>query len=265
MRGSVSLTDGAPTSVVHGGNVRHESLFFLSGPDHLYATLYSPANDRIRLGVVLCQAWGADGMAMYGWTQRAGRDLAEAGVATIIPHWPGAFDSEGDHERLTFGRIVEAGSDAAAAAEQRGDIPAWGVLGVGVGAASAALLATALSATRCVLAQPALDPAAYFTEIERRSRRASLGGPSTAGWAFGYPIPPGLRGPDAADLVSAALGSFAGKGAVVRYRKPVSAAPPAGFDTVTIRGNWALPGRDDRKELRRGVTRWLARSLGSDA
>ena len=113
--------------------------------------------------------------------------------------------------------------------------------------------------------QPALDPTAYFKETERRSRRASLGAAQSSGWAFGYPIPPALRDPDAAARVSDALGSFAGKGGVVRYRKPVGAASPDGFDTVTIRGHWGRASRDDRQQLRRGVTRWLVRSLGSHA
>jgi hypothetical protein len=259
------LTDGARNSVVHAADVRHESLFFTSGSDQLYATLYSPAKARVRLGVVLCQAWGAHGMTMYGWCQRTGRDLAAAGIATIIPHWPGTFDSEGDPQLLTFDRITEAGADTVAAAEQRVDIPAWGVVGVGIGAAAAALLTTTLPASRCVLAQPALDPVAYFAETERRSRRASLGAPPNAGWAFGYPIPPGLRAADTAGRVDAALGSFAGQGAVVRYRKPTTAPSPAGFDTVTIRGHWGRPSRDDRQQLRRRATRWLVRSLGQAA
>jgi hypothetical protein len=257
------LTAGEPSTVIHGTNVRHECFFFSSGDERLYGSLYSPVTRRIRLGMVVCQTWGMDGMLLYEWCHRLARDLAAAGVATIIPHWPGTLDSEGDPHGLTLDRLLEVGVDSATAAAQRCEVPAWGVLGIGFGAAVAAMVAPPVAASRLVLVQPALNPAAYFDSSERRSRRASLGAAPSAGWAFGHPIPVGLRVPEATGRIEAALHSFTGKGAVVRYRTPEGGPVPAGFDTVTARGGWNRPRHDARSQLRRTVTRWITRSLRS--
>jgi hypothetical protein len=258
------VTSDPSAAVVHRSNVHHESLFFESNGERLYGTLYSPVSGPPRLGVVLCPAWASEGLALHGWCHRTARDLAASGIATIIPHWPGTLDSEGDPCLLTFDRLVEAGADAAATAAHRCDISGWGAIGVGIGAAVAAILAPSLGASRLVLAQPAFDPEAYFASAERRFRRASLGATPNSDWAFSHPIPPGLRSPREASRVAVALSSFSGKGAIVRYRLPDGDPAPAGFSVVTVRGNWNRPTQDDHGELRRRASRWLVRSLRRD-
>ena len=249
--------------VVHRSGVRHAGLYFVSGSDRVYASLYTPGDRPARLGVVLCQTWAVEGFSFIEWCHRVAHDVAAEGVAAIVPHWPGTQDSDGDATTLTFDRMVSVGLDAAAATEERCEVPTWGTVGVRLGAAAAARLAPALNASRLVLVQPSLDPAGYFEEQERIARRGSLGVEQREGWLFNHPTPSGLRDPAEAARVQAALAAYAGDGVVVRYRRP-AIDPPTPFRTITTWGDWRRLPRVDHCPLRVPTVRWLAHSVRGD-
>src|SRR4029077_9540741 len=127
------------------------------------------------------------------WSHRLAHELAQMGIATVVPHWPGTGDSEGVAEELTLDRLVEAGVDNTVAAEARCAVPSWGILGIGAGAPAAVLVATSIGATRLVLVQPGLDLVRFFQRGERAGRAAQLGRRPPPNWSFGYPLPAGLR------------------------------------------------------------------------
>ena len=73
------------------------------------------------------------------------------------------------------------------------------------------LAAGALAAPAAlVLAEPVLDPAAYFGDIERVGRQARLGAGGVPGWAFAHPLPEAIRGPESAVSVASVLREFSG-------------------------------------------------------
>jgi hypothetical protein len=211
--------------------------------------------------VLVCPTWGIGAVRLFEWCHRFAHELAQSGIATVVPHWPGTQDSEGDPNDITLDRLVDAGVDAAAAAQTRCTVPAWGIVGIGVGASAAALVSPTLEASRLALVQPALDLVGHFAESERRGRRAQLGSPTTPEWAFGHPHPPGLRRDEDTARVRDAIESFSGKGAVVRYRRPRPQPAPAGFRTITVWGDYLTPPRVDDGPLRIATTRWLLRSV----
>jgi hypothetical protein len=254
---TITTTGGAV--VRHPSGVEHHSFFLPSGRDRVYATLYAPPSAP-RFGVLLCPTWGIDARMMLEWTHRLAHRLATSGIATVVPCWPGTEESEGAMDDVTLDRLVEAGVDVAAAAEDRRGVPAWGVAGLGVGAAAASLIAPKIDATRIALIQPSLDLIATFAEAERASRRGRLDNDPLAAWSFGYPTPPGLRRHDDTERIRGALAAFGGSGAVVRYRRPDQGVDVPGFRTVVVWGDWRRPARLDHGPLAVATTRWLRRS-----
>jgi hypothetical protein len=195
------------------------------------------------------------------WTHRLAHAAAAAGAVAVLPHWPGTQDSEGDPLAMTFDRLVETGRDTIAAAGARtGDLP-WSVVGPRIGGAAAALLAPEIDAPWLLLAQPALDPAAYFDGIEFSARRAQLGAEAPDAWANGHPLPAGLRRAEDATRVAAALDAFRGRGAIVRHRRPAEGPVPPGFETVNLWGDWRRPPRVDHSVLGAACVRWLRRTV----
>jgi hypothetical protein len=244
----------------HPSGVEHHSFFLPSGGERVYAALYAPPSPP-RLGVLLCPTWGTQGRMMLDWSHRLAHRLAASGIATVLPYWPGTEDSDGDPNGVTIDRLIEAGVDAAGAANARCAAPAWGVAGLGVGAAAAALIAPEIDASRLALMQPSLDLAAAFAEEERAGRRGRLDNEPFANWSFGLPNPPGLRRGEDTERVRAALVAFEGSGAVVRYRRPEQQIDVPGFRSIVVWGNWRRPARLDHGPLAVATTRWLRRSL----
>jgi hypothetical protein len=227
----------------------------------VYATLYSPGDRPATSGVLVCPSWGSEGRHLIEWTHRLAHAAASSGAAALLPQWPGTQDSDGDPEAVTFDRLVEAGRDSIAAVSAVTGALRWGLAGVRIGASAAALLAPEVDAPWLLLAQPALDPAAYFDAIERSARRSSLGAAPPKGWAFGHPLPAGLRGPEDGARVSEALDAFRGRGAVVRYRRPPDGPVPSGFELVRSWGDWRRPPRHDHSVLLADCRRWMRRAL----
>jgi hypothetical protein len=199
---------------------------------------------------------------MLGWSHQLAHDLATDGVLSVVFHWPGTEDSEGDLDTVDLDRLVQSALDAIDACTARIDVPAWGLLGLRFGATPAALAAVEANATHLVLVQPVLDPGAHFAEVERASRRAQLGGPADEHWAFGQPHPASLREPRHAAAVANSLAGFDGRGAIVQYRRPPVVPAPPRFRSVRVWGDWRRPPRVDHGPLRVATRRWVRRSLG---
>lgn len=255
---TITSTGGAVAR--HPSGVEHHSFFLPSGGERVYAALYAPPSPP-RLGVVLCPTWGTQQRMMLDWSHRLAHRLAASGIATVLPYWPGTEDSDGDPYEITLDRLVEAGVDAAAAANGRCAVPAWGVAGLGIGAAAAALIAPEIDATRLALIQPSLDLATAIADEERAGRRGRLNNDAPDNWSFGLPNPPGLQRKEDTDRVLAALAAFDGTGAVVRYRRPELQIEVPGFRSIVVWGNWRRPARIDHGPLAVATTRWLQRSL----
>jgi len=242
-----------------GGQYRRESFFFSSGGEQLYGSLYAATTPKRSLGLVVCPSWGMEGWELLGWCHNLAHGVAGLGGYGLVLHWPGFQDSEGDPRDATFTRLTQAVHDAVVAGRRVLPGARWSVAGIRIGAAVAALAAPSLSAPHLLLVQPELDPVTYFDGIERAGRRFYLGEGLPAGWAFGHPLPSGLRMPEAAGQVAQALGSFAGTGAVVRYKEPASPAPP-GLESVTVRGDWRRPPMHDHRPLLMTAIRWVRRT-----
>jgi hypothetical protein len=249
-----------PNTVEHRSGVRHASFFFPSGPDHLYAALYAPVGG-CRFSVVVCPSWGVETMRLLQWYYRLACDLASSGIATLVPHWPGTEDSEGDPRTVTLDRLVAVVVDAQSVLADRSGTDRVGLIGVRVGAAVASLAAPMLSASRLALAQPVFDINAHFEREEKSARRAQLGRELPPEWAWGYPHPSGLRQLGDASRVRTSLEAYSGKGAIVQYRKPEPEPVHHRLRTLTVWGDWRRPTRVDHGPLRVATTRWLKRSL----
>lgn len=250
--------------LTHPSGVRHHSFFHGAEGQRLFTVLYEPAG-RARLGVVACPAWGADGSKMLVWSHQLAHDLAALGILTAVFNWPGTEDSEGDLDSVDLDTLVQSATDTITACAQRADVPAWGLLGLRFGAGPAAVAAAGTNASHLVLVQPVLDPAAHFVEIERSSRRAQLRSATPEHWAFGHPHPAGLRERGHATTITNALRAFAGRGAVIQYRRPAGISAPAPFRDVRVWGDWRRPPRVDHGPLRVATRRWIRRSLGGRA
>jgi hypothetical protein len=254
------LAGVSPSSIEHLSGVRHSSFFFPSGPSRLYASLYSPAAS-CRFTVVVCPTWGFENLRLLQWYHRLAHDLATSGIATLVPHWPGNEDSQGDPLAITLDRLVAAVADA------RGLLADWcgtervGLVGVRVGAAVAALAAPMVRAQTLALAQPVFNIGAHFEQQEALWRRAQLGAEIPSEWAFGYPQPAGLRRPSDASRVLEALAAYPGKGAVIHYRRPTPEPVSRPLRSLTVWGSWRLPARVDHGPLRTTTERWLKRSI----
>ena len=260
LNSALSPTGVDVNAVEHRSGVRHAAIFFPSGPDRLYAALYSP-KASCRFAVVICPSWGAETMALLQWYHRLAHDLARAGIASMVPHWPGTEDSEGDASAATFDRLVASVVDARSILADRSGSDRVGLVGVRVGAAVAALAAPVVGASRLVLTQPVFDVGAHFEREEASWRRVRPGATLPPEWAYGYPHPSGLRQPGAASRVRASLDAYAGKGAIVQYRRPEPEVAPGAFRTLTVWGDWGRPARVDHGPLRVTTTRWLTHSL----
>ena len=200
-------------------------------------------------------------MGLLQWYHRLAHDLASAGIATMVPQWPGTEDSGGDPLTVTLDRLVAAVVDARSVLADRSGTDRVGLIGVRVGAAVASLGAPTLGASRLALAQPVFDVGAHFEHEEASWRRVQPGATLPPEWAWGYPQPTGLRQPGAASRVRASLDAYSGQGAIVQYRTPHPEPVPRAFRALTVWGDWRRPARVDHGPLRVATTRWLTRSL----
>ena len=226
-------------------------VFFRSGPDRLYASLYAsdlPEASR----VVICPSWGVDMIRSQGLAHAVARGLAGSGGAGFVFHWPGHGDSEGMPETATMPRLGDAAVDAVAAA-RRMIGGSWGVLGIGAGAHPATEAAARGGLPVLLLLQPAVDPAAYFSRVHRAARGAS------AGWALGHPLPEAVRSSasTASDLGEAVSGVRGRKG-VIRYALPEPEPAPQGAEVLTVPGDWRREAARGHPSLAGAALAWLA-------
>jgi hypothetical protein len=172
-------------------------------------------------------------------------------------HWPGFEDSEGDPEHVTFDRLIAACRDATGAVRDADGEP-WSLAGIRFGATVATLAAGALDAPApaLVLAEPVLDPAAYFDDIERVGRQARLGASGILGWAFAHPLPEAIRGPESGVSITSALRAFPGRAVVVRHQQPKRPAPE-GIAVRTVPGSWQRGPFEEHRPLMVTARRWL--------
>src|SRR6476469_1290371 len=115
--------------VQHRSGVWHGSMFFPSGADQLYAAVYTP-DKQCRLAVVICPGWGAETTRLNQWYHRLAHDLATSGIATLVPHWPGTNDSDGDAATVTLDRLVATVVDARPVLVDRAGTDRVGLVGM---------------------------------------------------------------------------------------------------------------------------------------
>lgn len=251
-------TGWAAASRVDVGQVRREVLYFRSGPDLLYASLYQRIRPTTSLRVLVCPSWGMEGKQLLQWCHQLARAVSDLGGTGLVVHWPGFEDSEGDPSAATFDRLIAACQDGVRAMPGS-DGDGWSLAGIRFGAAVATLAAGVLSSPGLVLAEPALDPPSYFAEIERTGRQSRLGAAGAPGWAFAHPLPDAIRGPESTLSVAAALRAFPGRAVIVRHKKPERPAPE-GVSVRTVPGSWQRGPFADHRTLLVSARRWLKRA-----
>jgi hypothetical protein len=256
MRGSYPPTVGAwaEAGVWAASGLRREVLFFRSGPDRLYASLYASDSPR-SFGVVICPSWGVDMIRGQSLAHAVARGLAESGGAGLVFHWPGHGDSEGLPETATMPRLGDAAVDAVATAHRMIDGD-WGLVGVGVGAHPASEAAASEGVPVLLLLQPAVDLAAHFSRLRRAARGAS------PGWASGHPLPNGVRSSAAAADLGEAMSRAVGRRAVMRYAAPEPERGPPGAEMVTVRGDWRREAARGHPGLAAAALAWLTGGEG---
>jgi hypothetical protein len=248
----------AGASRVERAGIAREVFFFPSRDDLLYASHYAPVARVPSARVLICPSWGMEGKQLLQWCHQLAAGVSARGGEGLVLHWPGFEDSGGDPHAVDFDTFVDACADAVRHAPGPDD-GRWSVAGIRLGGAAAALATKRLDARSLVLVEPALDPAQYFDELERVGRRARLGAPSLAGWAFAHPLPLGLRDADCAARVSHAIEEFAGDAVVIRHKKPERPAP-SGIEVRTVPGSWQRGPFDEHRTLLVDALRWIART-----
>jgi alpha-beta hydrolase superfamily lysophospholipase len=230
-------------------------MFFPSGPDRLYASLYA-SDPPEGSGVVICPSWGVDMIRRQGLAHAVARDLAESGGAGFVFHWPGHGDSEGLPEAATLPRLGEAAVDAVAAARRMIDAN-WDLVGIGAGAHPATEAAARLGLPMLLLLQPAVDLAAHLSRVQRAAvDRAD--GEASPGWAFGHPLPEGVRLSATASDLGQAISRVRGRTGVIRYTSPEPEPGPPGVEVLTVPGDWRREAALGHPSLAAAAIAWLA-------
>jgi hypothetical protein len=247
------------------GSLHREVFFFESRGEPLYGSLYASTAQSRPVGLVICSSWGIEANRMCRLTDALARKAVKLGGAALLFHYPGYGDSGGRPESTTMEDLAAAAVDATAEASTRQSGFAWGLVGVRLGAAVAALARRSAGARRLLLIQPALDPEGYFEEVLAKRRRASLGRDDESRFAFGYPIPePILRaGPPVASAVSKELREFDGDEAIaVQHATPApDGAALERFERVNVPGSWRF-GVRDYPDLKSGALRAVRQIVG---
>jgi hypothetical protein len=217
--------------------ILREVAFTGSSETRVYASLYLPgtAEATEAVGVVICPSWGADVGLAVDATHRLAATLAENGVACALYHPPGHLDSTGDPEEVVMGDLVAAAVDCSELLRGRGRVGELRLVGIGLGASVAALAAARVRARSLVLVDPALDPAAFFAELQRSGRRAALGGGDGAA-PFGHALPRALPGEEVAARVSGSLAALRDRVVAFRFASPTANPLPEGVQEVGVRG-----------------------------
>jgi hypothetical protein len=217
-----------------GDGIRQEVFFFRSADDSLFASLTVAQKRTQPLGLIVCSSWGREAGELQPLYRGLSEGMARKGGASLEFHPPGHGDSSGRAEAVTLRRLVDAAIDARAEAERRMKDVEWAFAGIRLGAAIATVAARETSSSTLLLLQPDLDPAQYFADVVRSSRRSSLGGGDTV---FGVPLSERTRA-SAADVdVRGALAGFGGRTLVVSY-PPAVQSLPTDAHAASVKGAW---------------------------
>ncbi len=225
--------EDAATAVI--GALKRE-VFYLSGEDRLYASMYSAFPAAGGPALVICPSWGHEMFPTLHFGHALARRLGLSGGAGLVLHWPGHGDSGGEPESTDGERMGQSAEQALEEARRRASHLAWALAGARLGAAAAVLAAVEADAAALLLIRPALDQARYFSEVERASRRAGLGRESGKGWAFGHPLPHLRTGPD----VNSVLARFPGPVACIAYEGDPDDTALEGVAATRIPGSWEV-------------------------
>jgi hypothetical protein len=216
------------------GGIRRE-LFFCSGEDSVFASLYGGEPASPGPGLVVCPSWGHELRQTLNLCHSLARRLALAGGAGLVLHWPGHGDSGGEPQDTDVVAMAAAASGGLQEARRRAPLALWGLAGVRLGAAAVALAADTADAESLLLIEPSLDSKAFFAELQRASRRASLGARhGREGWAFGHPLPRLDRRHD----VASALAGFRGRVACLAYETGPIDPLAVGLEVIRVPGSW---------------------------
>jgi pimeloyl-ACP methyl ester carboxylesterase len=216
--------------------VLREVAFIGSGEARVYASLYGPAAEGPSHGAVICSSWGAEVALTIDASHRLASTLAEGGTACVLHHPPGHLDSWGDPREITVQDLVDAAVASAALLRERFDLARISLIGFGLGGAVAALAARKVDASSVFLLEPALDPAAFFAELQRAGARAALGRGARES-PFGHALPDAIPGQEVTARVAQAL---AGRVAVAfRFVSSARTPLPGGVEEIVVPGSRA--------------------------
>jgi pimeloyl-ACP methyl ester carboxylesterase len=245
-----------------GEGLRREVFFFNSAGVDLYGSLYAAPSAEASLGVLLCNSWGFEGDQASRLLHPLAIEVARAGGAAAIFHYPGFGDSHGDLASVTLNDLVDAASNALRELARRQPCERWMLAGAMFGGAIACLTAARhTEVERLLLLQPALRPSSYFARLERASRRSLATRPNEQGFVFGYPLPRAiLDSAAAADAgVAAAIAGFRGDGTIVRHESPATIeGAPARFEQIPVAGAWRF-GFKNLTPLLGAASKWIGR------
>jgi hypothetical protein len=242
--------------------VRRQTLFFPSGEDRLYGSLYMA--HRARSGIVICPSWGFDAGFTNDLCHRLARLAAELGGAALVYHPPGHGDSTGDLEDVGMENLVCAARDAELAASAAAPDADWSFAGVRLGAHVAALADEGRDSDRLLLIQPSFDAAAFTEQLFAAARRQAAVSSRDSRGVFGHPLPELLRATADDDRLLHALQGFRGHGVAVRFRSPVGDPLPARFAETILDGTWRW-GADRDRQLLAAVAPYLRATMGAAA
>ena len=246
-----------------GEGLRREVFFFQSGGAGLYGSLHVADPQARSFGVVMCNSWGIEADQANRLIYPLAVSVARAGGAALVFHYPGFGDSGGDPGELTIDSMAAAA--AAAVEEGRRRLPgtAWMLAGFMLGASVACLAAETARADALLLVQPSLRPAEHFDGLIDKAKRLAAISRSGDDAVFGYSLEDAMLASarKAEPAVAAALGAFAGPGAVVRCSSPPAAgAGPPRFERIEVDGTWRF-GTRETMGLDTAAGRWIAKHM----
>jgi pimeloyl-ACP methyl ester carboxylesterase len=229
-----------------GDGLRREVLYVRSGESDVFVSLSGPAERRASFGFLVCPAWGLEGTGSRDLPIALARAAAKRGGLGVTFDYPGHDDSTGDVETATIDVMTRAAVDCGHEVRDRFE-GRWILVGIRLGASVAALASKELEPSRMLFVDEALDPAAYFDGLVRRSRRARLAYPGSSGLAFGVPLSePVLRTSAGRAAEVRAAVSAVGEVTSVRYASMAHDSTDLDMASVVVEGRANL---------------WLRRSL----
>jgi alpha/beta superfamily hydrolase len=246
-----------------GEGMRREVFFFRSGGVDLYGSLHAADPQARSFGVVMCNSWGIEADQANRIIYPLAVSVARAGGAALVFHYPGFGDSDGEPDAVTIDSMAAAAGAAVEEGRRRLPVAAWMLAGFMLGASVACLAADPARADALLLVQPSLRPAEHFDELIGKAKRLAAISRSGDEAVFGYSLEHALLSSarKAEPAVAAALGAFAGPGAVIRCSSPsVTDDMPTHFERIEVDGAWRF-GTRETMGLDTAAGGWIARYM----